>query len=93
MISPVTILTKRGKGRPGYSWCVTKSETKQKAKLQKYFFETFVVRRLLLEQLGWLPPLEWLIFAPKRNVTYMSGTPFLTLLSFLPQRLNLSTGF
>ena len=27
MISPVTILTKRGKGRPGYSWCVTKSET------------------------------------------------------------------
>ena len=29
-------------------------------------------------------PLKWLIFLPKQNATYMSGTPFPTLLSFLP---------
>ena len=42
MNSPVKILTKRVEG---CYWIVTKSVTKQKAKLNKFIFESFVVSR------------------------------------------------
>ena len=64
-----------------------------KSKASEIFFRNFCRTSSFTRATRLAAPLEWLIFAPKRNGTYMSGTPFLTLLSFLPQRLNLSTGF
>ena len=70
------------------SWSVTKSLTNQKAELQKFISENFVVSRTKETSSYIFTPATPLVapkminFAPKRNATYMSGTPFPTLLSF-----------
>ena len=71
------------------SWSVTKSLTNQKAELQKFISENFVVSRTKETSSYIFTPATPLVapkminFAPKRNATYMSGTPFPTLISFL----------
>ena len=91
--SPCKILTKRGGGRLGFSWSVTKSVAKQKAKLKKFICENFlrnsqaehtkIQSRFLLQQLRWLP-LKWLILSQNETQHTLLEHPSLPYWVFYP---------
>ena len=89
MNQPVKILTKQGGGRLGCSWSVTKHKVIKS--LRNLFAKMFFVSRTqetsiqIFARPNLLVAPKMVNFAPKRNVTYMSGTAhFPILLSFLP---------
>ena len=91
--SPCKILTKRGGGRLGFSWSVTKSVAKQKSKLKKFICENFlrnsqaehtkILSRFLLQQLRWLP-LKWLILSQNETQHTLLEHPSLPYWVFYP---------
>ena len=86
MNQPVKILTKQGGGRLGCSWSVTKHKAIKSLEIYlRKCCRKSDTRDFNLDFYSSKFAPKMVNFAPKRNVTYMSGTAhFPTLLNFLP---------